>query len=305
MHNRTRASRALQAQEPLPTRIAQAAKMRQYRESAARVLAQSDFDLEDKLLRANPDFATLWNSRRRHILATASDGVLPRELALTQEQLMRFPKSYGAWYHRRWAMEHLRADAGVWAKEMALCDALLERDARNFHCWAHRAWVASQLPGAVNDLAESRRLIEKNFSNYSAWHLRARALRDDAADAAAARIDFAVEFELTSNAFYTEPADQSAWMYYRWLLARAPAAALQGQAEAVQALLDEEGDCKWALLALLQLGAVGAAVAADGAARSGVVARLRAVDAMHARFYDHLDDLIAKGESLRPALFCT
>lgn len=301
MHNRTRASRALQAQEPLPARIAQAAKMRQYRESAARVLATSDFDLEDKLLRANPDFATLWNSRRRHILATeARDGVLPRELALTQEQLMRFPKSYCAWYHRRWALEHLRADADVLAQELKLCDALLERDARNFHCWAHRAWVASQLRGAVDDLAESRRLIEKNFSNYSAWHLRARALRDGEG-----AIDFAREFELATNAFYTEPADQSAWMYYRWLLARAPAAALRGQAEAVRALLAEEGDCKWALLALLQLGAVGAADAAEGEARAGVVARLRAVDAMHARFYDHLDALIAQGASLRPALFCS
>ena len=88
-------------------------------------------------------------------------------------------------------------------------------------------------------------------------------------------------------------------------VARAPAAALRGQTEAVQALLDEEGDCKWALLALLQLGAVVAAAHDGAAAQAGVVARLRAVDAMHARFYDHLDDLIAKGQSLRPALFCS
>lgn len=54
--------------------------------------------------------------------------------------------------------------------------------------------------------------INSNFSNYSAWHLRSHLLPGLGEDLHAVAAD---ELELVKSAFFTEPADQSAWMYHR------------------------------------------------------------------------------------------
>ena len=67
--------------------------------------------------------------------------------------------------------------------ELELCGRLLDVDERNFHCWNHRmhvmglmrSWQKDQ-PQPIDlgslDLKLSTDLINRNFSNYSAWHLR-------------------------------------------------------------------------------------------------------------------------------------
>jgi geranylgeranyl transferase type-2 subunit alpha len=294
MHDRQRAARLAESLEPVQARLARAAKFSQYRHASRLVLAHSDLAVEEKLLRGNPEFATLWNSRRRFLLSQpCTADLLQTELDLTRDVLSeRNAKSYFAWYHRRWALDTLQPDQAVLRQELALCGKLLERDARNFNCWAHRNWVVDKLGadgGAQEaELATSRELIEKNFSNYSAWHLRARALRG-------ARVEFEHEFELADNAFFTEPADQSAWMYFRWLISRpdVPHDALRAQVRVLQDLLGEEGDCKWPLLALLQLWSV---LGDHDEAMADVCARLLLVDAPHANFYLYVRALCAKGQ---------
>jgi geranylgeranyl transferase type-2 subunit alpha len=63
--------------------------------------------------------------------------------------------------------------------------------------------------------------INQNFSNYSAWHARSvtlpfilQSLGSQEEKAQRMR----EEFELAQSAFYTEPTDQSAWLYQRWLI---------------------------------------------------------------------------------------
>ena len=67
--------------------------------------------------------------------------------------------------------------------ELDLCGKLLEVDERNFHCWNHRMHVMGLIRTWQKDQAEpmdlgsidlklSTDLINRNFSNYSAWHLR-------------------------------------------------------------------------------------------------------------------------------------
>jgi len=75
------------------------------------------------------------------------------------------------------------------------------------------------------DLKLSKDLINRNFSNYSAWHLRALlqqpaplASCDDVQPAAKdLGIDIGEELEWVQQGIYTEPNDQSLWLYHHWL----------------------------------------------------------------------------------------
>lgn len=98
-------------------------------------------------------------------------------------------------------------------------------------------------------------LIEENFSNYSAWHHRSIFLPKAFGDQVELRAQILDEFEKVKAAFYTEPEDQSAWFYHRWLVGilkkRSPASLeeiLNDQLVACEELLTVEEDCKWAML---------------------------------------------------------
>jgi geranylgeranyl transferase type-2 subunit alpha len=185
------------------------------------------YQLTARLIEINPDYYTLWNYRRRIVQTMLSeadanrDEVLNKELQLTERALRRNPKSYCAWHHRVWVL-----DQG-WDKlldEVALCTKYLDFDSRNFHCWDYRQNVLRRLGEEwplENELKFVRDKINQNFSNYSAWHYRtvviSKMFADTEPQALYAFID--KEFELVQQAFYTDPADQSAWLYHRWLVA--------------------------------------------------------------------------------------
>lgn len=61
------------------------------------------------------------------------------ELALTQKALMRNPKSYSAWHHRRWVVRRRLTSLEA---EVKLVEALLDADDRNFHGWLYRMFLA-------------------------------------------------------------------------------------------------------------------------------------------------------------------
>lgn len=60
--------------------------------------------------------------------------------------------------------------------------------------------------------------IYQNFSNYSAWHRRSRVLPMVHAGAEALEAAIAADLKTIKAAYFTEPADQSAWFYLGWLL---------------------------------------------------------------------------------------
>lgn len=47
------------------------------------------------------------------------------------------PKSYGAWYHRKWVLSQGLAEVDF-DREFRLLDQLLKADSRNFHGWIYR-----------------------------------------------------------------------------------------------------------------------------------------------------------------------
>lgn len=78
-------------------------------------------------------------------------------------------------------------------------------------------WILEQ--GNVSretDLAFVTSLINSNFSNYSAWHHRSVIFSSYTSEEIVSTAK--EEFNWLLNAFFTDPSDQSAWIYYRWLL---------------------------------------------------------------------------------------
>ncbi|KAM3940259.1 geranylgeranyl transferase type-2 subunit alpha isoform 2-T2 [Leptodactylus fuscus] len=194
-------------------------------------LDKEALEITAQILALNPDFASLWNLRREVFLALGADRsdeemrpLYVSELSFLESCLRVNPKSYGTWYHRCWIMQHMPEPD--WTRELTLCNRFLEIDERNFHCWDYRRFItkSSNVPNS-DELEFTSSLITKNFSNYSSWHYRSKLLPQIHPDpqrlGRATEKVLLSELELVQNAFFTDPNDQSAWFYHRWLLGRA------------------------------------------------------------------------------------
>lgn len=74
-----------------------------------------------------------------------------------------------------------------------------------------------------DELEFTKQRIDANFSNYSSWHYRSRLLPELFPGEEASTIKEEIllqELDLVLNAGFTDPQDQSAWMYHRWLLGK-------------------------------------------------------------------------------------
>ncbi|KAG5183575.1 rab geranylgeranyltransferase alpha [Tribonema minus] len=283
-------------------------------------------DVVDKVVRVNPDYYSMWNYRKEAALPIleAAEGqakvgvqerraqVVEQELALAAAAFKRNPKCYSAWHHRRWVLER-GADAiggeAAYRRELELCRQFLLLDSRNFHCWAYRGWVVEQAGlSAEEDFAFTTEKILENFSNYSAFHYRSKLLPAVAEARGAGGVLTLVEqeLEMVHQAFFTEPDDQSAWWYHRFLVGWAAEALhgtehhdkypelLQKEVDCIRELLFVEERCKWALVTLHHLLCALARTAQDtegvelmAEARS-LVTTLVDVDPMHKSYYDSL-----------------
>lgn len=291
-------------------------KVRMYQEVIGKVLALKNegvleahiLPLTSHVLLLNPEFQMVWGYRRQiwdHLLQTAENAqdqlveMAKTELKLTFDALQRNPKSYAAWFHRQWAVDH---GVGDLQKEIGLCNKLLELDERNFHCWNYRRHVC-QRAGVTREqeLEYSTIKIEQNFSNYSALHHRSISLPQP--------LESDVIFEeiqLVQQAVFTEPDDQSAWFYYRWLLSsmldlmqsseQDASSFLESQVSWLEELREMEPNAKWVLVSLAnaysQLAAFPGGKELKAATKgSELFQRLVELDADH-RWYYH--DMLTK-----------
>ncbi len=124
--------------------------------------------LTEKMLSVNPDPSHLWNIRREMLVYLihnqedvdndiSSIFDIEAELKLTAHCLQRNPKSYSAWFHRKWALvyfmngtsqkceEHWTNMKSILQSELELCVQFLQLDERNFHCWNFRRFVVGLL----------------------------------------------------------------------------------------------------------------------------------------------------------------
>uniref|UniRef100_A0A0K0F8V0 Geranylgeranyl transferase type-2 subunit alpha n=1 Tax=Strongyloides venezuelensis TaxID=75913 RepID=A0A0K0F8V0_STRVS len=189
-------------------------------------------NLSAQILEKNPDVYTLWNVRKKYIEkvinenedTTENDAILDGELTLAMTSLTKNPKSYSAWFHRFWAFKKM-AKPDI-KKELEMCRVALQLDCRNFHCWDHRRSVAEHAKlTPTEELQFVDYLIGKNISNYSAWHYRVTLLErlhySNSGDIKNGKISedtLLEEFNLVSNAYYTDSEDQACWCYVKWLI---------------------------------------------------------------------------------------
>lgn len=130
-------------------------------------------------------------------------------------------------------------------RELKLCAKLLAVDERNFHCWNYRNFLLDKKYREVavvptggqeeggdrgnkrlqEELQDTASLIQTNFSNFSAWHRRivllSPLLKSSIGEVLLGKhpvYHLKADLDLVHNAIFTEPADQSAWIYYEFLM---------------------------------------------------------------------------------------
>lgn len=221
-------------------------------------LLAEDLALTQESMRTHPKVYWLWNHRRwclemlppadeAHGGATAK---WRKELALVDVMLTMDARNFMGWNYRRYVVSELASalvGGGAPAFPASLSSDALSADARG-----------TQLALAHEELQYTLRKIESNFSNFSAWHYRSKLLPRvwdaqglDAAARAAAREEGAwvthAEFALLQQAMYTDPSDQSVWLYHSWLVGAAPSrATLEAQIGVIEELaaLEPESKCR-------------------------------------------------------------
>lgn len=248
-------------------------------------------ELSASLLELNPEVYTVWNYRREALGETLDAGgdeavkAAGKELELSQRALARNPKSYASWHHRRWVVEKRLVSL---ENERALVSKLLDIDNRNFHAWGYRGFIIYLMGIPENiELEYANIKISQNFSNYSAWHYKTALLpcapdkdrealpfnsleelliTNKKSPSLLSREQLDDEYNLVKQALYTEPADQSGWLYHRWLLSQSVHRYQNDSKEAdyllniitkeqdmCKEILDLEPGAKWPLLTLTRL----------------------------------------------------
>eukprot|EP00057_Strongylocentrotus_purpuratus_P022714 XP_011677188.1 PREDICTED: geranylgeranyl transferase type-2 subunit alpha-like [Strongylocentrotus purpuratus] len=178
----------------------------------------------------NPDVYTLWNCKKVETSGSLAEDKTPdemqnccdKELGFI-ENCLRVNQSLRSGTSLLGAGPHPKTTTGK--QELKLCTLYLEYDERNFHCWDYRRFVVAKSDVAPSDELEfTSNKISTNFSNYSSWHYRSKllpVLHPDQEKKGRLKEDILIqEYELVQNAFFTDPNDQSAWFYHRWLMGR-------------------------------------------------------------------------------------
>jgi len=166
-------------------------------------------------------------------------------------------------------------------KELQTVDWYLNLDQRNFHAWDHRRWLITKLNRSVDqELTVTKTLIDKDFSNHSAWHYRSSLLKQKHGE----KLNIeAIKSELTyvTNAFYVDPEDQAGWIYYDWLLSICPESLIEAQVVSLQDLDECEPGSKYVMLKLLKIGG-------DRVDRKKLVSELIRIDKQRRNYYETL-----------------
>ena len=71
-----------------------------------------------------------------------------------------------------------------------------------------------------NELKLTTKLLKSSISNFSAWHYRSNLLKSKVEDDSERKSIIEKELDLIMNAIFTDPSDQSIWIYYKWIISK-------------------------------------------------------------------------------------
>lgn len=86
-------------------------------------------------------------------------------------------------------------------------------------CWDYRRIACKRAKmDILEEIDYTLTKIQQNFSNFSSWYYRS-CLYTEASLKNMVNFDdiWEKEYDLVENAIFTDPSDQSAWFYHRWL----------------------------------------------------------------------------------------
>lgn len=215
------------------------------------------FKLTAELLLINPDFYTVWNIRRESLCCHIEkhpdrvEQTWKDELSFTIDCLRKNEKSYSVWQHRIWCLSKMPLSA--YDSEILLCNSFLAKDERNFHCWDYRSYICDIAQADLSKEFEfTTEKIKSNFSNFSAWHRRHKLLikclglpEDQRPRTCDLHLIWDDEYKLILNALFTDPSDQSPWLYHSWLMKNNLGKLKQDHLDQLRTLEELEPDNKW------------------------------------------------------------
>lgn len=260
----------------------------------------NEFDLTANCLRRNPKaygswFHRKWTVRRVLSSSTAEQDkvrvLLDTELKLCKDFLSMDERNFHCWNYRRFVvaaivgLENPESLDGSW--DWASSNGVvMGPQIKNGNPKKPEATCETKEKGTSVLLKEWEFTTEKitaNFSNYSAFHYRSKLLplllhsqleNEESEDAIYRRkLELGRgELELLQQAVFTEPDDQTAWWYHRFIIAsfldtpdrilfHSDSSMLQDfvnlleeEVSTIQELIEaEDGLCKWGQLALHML----------------------------------------------------
>ena len=114
-----------------------------------------------------------------------------------------------------------KSSSEILKQELELCKKFLKHDERNFHCWNYRGFLVSKLGMSDEEnLKFTKEKVMENFSNYSALHRRMRLFTKQSEVKNEEELEeiLSSEIEMIKHSIFTEPDDQSPWLYLRWMM---------------------------------------------------------------------------------------
>lgn len=272
---------------------------------------EDELKLTAACLQRNPKAYAAWFHRKwavRHWLLTTAasapgeqrSALLHTELGLCASFLDRDERNFHCWNYRRYIVALMLEvsllgnadnDINLDGSWNSVGDAVVMGPQLAIDTGRSEAKEEQVPPESIDEVIRSEfeytsQRIEKNFSNCSAFHYRSKLidlvldadLREEGigpneeGEAYQVKLDMSRgELEMVQSAVFTEPDDQTAWWYHRFVLAWARpksvehwtdkdaaaegmesfAEVLEEEKESIRELVEAEGEkCKWGLLAL-------------------------------------------------------